>query len=294
MQHVETCVASATEEFYSHPYEESDDGSNVQLSYDIDKILHSNAEPSTSQEKPAGQTDDFQNFVMEFSTSEKTGPPINDDLAKIVNTLLSDKLSKLKIDELTEKYSRPENCEYLVAPKTNKAVWNQLRENSKKADMGLQKCQQFFMGSVYAILQACNSSSGPTREILVHALVLSLSGNRELNLRRREFMKPDLNTQFTSLCSASTPVTKELFGDDVSKEIDELSKANQLGEKLAAPKRGRGSRQHPYGAYQNRGSAFRGRGRGGFPRAQRAFLGNRNFNNKRGVNSASNTKTSQD
>ena len=106
MQHVETCVASATEEYYSPLYEESDDGSNVQLSHDIDNFLQSNTEPSTSQEKPAGQTDDFQNFVMEFSTSEKTGPPINDDLAKIVNSLLSDKLSKVKIDELGEKYSR--------------------------------------------------------------------------------------------------------------------------------------------------------------------------------------------
>ena len=88
-----------------------------------------------------------------------------------MNSLLSDKLSKVKIDELGEKYSRPENCEFLVSPKTNKAVWNQLRENSKKVDMGLQKCQQFFMGSVHAILQACSLSSGPVREILVHALV---------------------------------------------------------------------------------------------------------------------------
>ena len=64
--------------------------------------------------------------------------------------------------------------------------------------------------------------------------MLILSGNRELNLKRRELLRPHLNAQFSALCNASTPISTELFGDDVRKEIDEAAKANRLGKKLAS------------------------------------------------------------
>ena len=63
--------------------------------------------------------------------------------------------------------------------------------------------------------------------------MLILSGNRELNPKRRELLRPDLNTQFSALCNASTPISKELFGDDVGRKIDEVARANRLGKKLA-------------------------------------------------------------
>ena len=74
--------------------------------------------------------------------------------------------------------------------------------------------------------------------------MLILSGNRELNLKRREvLLRPDLNARFSALCNASTPISTELFGDDVGKEIDEVAKVNRLGEKH---KKGRVSRYQPY------------------------------------------------
>ena len=101
-------------------------------------------------QKEALTSGEFQTFASEFSVTEKTSAPVDDDRAKIVMGLINDKLPKMKLDELTEKYSRPENYEFLVAPKTNKAVWNQLRESTKKADNGMQKCQKMFMSSMYA------------------------------------------------------------------------------------------------------------------------------------------------
>jgi hypothetical protein len=73
-----------------------------------------------------------------------------------------------------------------------------------------------------------------------------MSGNREFNLRRRELLRPSLNSQYTTLCNPSTPITSELFGDDISKETDQVAKANQLGNKLFSSRRGRGQRYHPY------------------------------------------------
>ena len=41
-------------------------------------------------------------------------------------------------------------------------------------------------------------------------------------------------------------LSKELFGDDVRKEIDEVAKANMLGKKLPSHKNGLVSRYRPY------------------------------------------------
>ena len=110
----------------------------------------------------------------------------------------------------------------------NRAVWNQLKDATKKADMGMQKCHKLFMAARSAILEASRGACGTIKANLVHALVLILSGNRELNLKHHELLRPDLNAQFSALCNLFTAISKELFGDDVGKEIDEVAKANRL------------------------------------------------------------------
>jgi len=154
-------------------------------------------------------------------------------LANIVNELLKAKLPKQKLEELIEKYHKPQNCENLVSPNVSKEVWLQPMTITKNGDHSLQKAQKLFIWPTYALLEACQKASGELRTSLVHTLVLSLSGNRELNLSRRKFLKPDLNAQYAALCNPTTPITSELFGDDVAKEIYDLSKANRLGKKLS-------------------------------------------------------------
>ena len=80
----------------------------------------------------------------------------------------------------------------------------------------MQKCQKLFISSIYATVEACGKSTGDVRTALTHALVLALSGNREFNLKRRELLRPDLNTQYATLCKPTTPTTSELFGDDMT------------------------------------------------------------------------------
>ena len=110
-------------------------------------------------------------------------------------------------------------------------MWNQLKDATKKADMCMQKCQKLLMAARYAILEASRGACGTIKANLVHALVLILSGNRDLNLKRRELLRPDLNAQFCALSNLFTAISKELFGDDVGKEIDEVAKANRLRRK---------------------------------------------------------------
>ena len=69
--------------------------------------------------------------------------------------------------------------------------------------MGMQKSQKLFKAAACVILEASREACGLIKANLVHALVLILSGNRELNLKRRELLRPDLNAQFSALCNTS-------------------------------------------------------------------------------------------
>ena len=51
--------------------------------------------------------------------------------------------------------------------------------------------------------------------------------NFEINMRRRECIKPDPNEDYqTSLFSSSVPVNNFLFGGDTSKRLEDIDKTN--------------------------------------------------------------------
>ena len=127
------------------------------------------------------------------------------------------------------------------------------------------------LSGLYAVLQLCNSANGDQRNVLTHTAVLLLSANRELNLKRRDLIRPDLNKQYAPLCNPSTAVSTFLFGDDLNKEVKELTKSQKLSNKVN-PKR----RMEPYKVPAFRGVCRRGRfsqsaGRGRAP--SYSFLG---------------------
>ena len=129
---------------------------------------------------------------------------------------------------LQETYLRPHNCRYLISPKINKQIWQQLRQETRNSDSAFQKAQGFLMTGLYAILQICRNDKG----ILIHAVVLLMSANRELNLKRRDLLRPDFNKEYVALCNPSTPMSTFLFGDDLNKEEEELTKSNKLSGKV--------------------------------------------------------------
>ena len=55
----------------------------------------------------SGENTIFKSFVAQFVAGEQTGPAINHDLAVIVNELLTDKLTKDKLESVQNKYLKP-------------------------------------------------------------------------------------------------------------------------------------------------------------------------------------------
>ena len=64
--------------------------------------------------------------------------------------------------------------------------------------------------------------------------MLALLGhtNRQINLARKDFLKPELKYEYAHLCNHSVPFISELFGDDVSKQAREIEDINKLGTRI--------------------------------------------------------------
>ena len=67
----------------------------------------------------------------------------------------------------------------------------------------------------------------------IDGVLLVTNANIELNLRRREALKPELYTSYRYLCAPSNPTTTELFGDDLPKGVKDISDTNRITSKLS-------------------------------------------------------------
>ena len=94
---------------------------------------------------------------------------------------------------------------------------------------------------------------------------------RTVQFHGRELLRPYLNKNNQALYNPLVPINTNLFGDNLNKEVDDLTKANKVGLKVQASRK---PRYHPCG----RGLGARGRdrqnyaGRGRFCRRTNAFF----------------------
>ena len=175
---------------------------------------------------------DFLKTVQNDLKSEETGPPIHEELAKIVTRLVRDGMLEERLQDKLNKYPQPENCEGLTKVRVNQLIWDNLSSTIRSQDLKFQKVQTSIVKGMTAlarvtdaILKRVNEINGG--KVLAHEAIDSLSllahANTELNYRRKQLIEPDLHTDYKHLCSASTTVTAELFGDDLSKQVKDIS-----------------------------------------------------------------------
>ena len=69
------------------------------------------------------------------------------------------------------------------------------------------------------------------------AVILLANANREINLRRRERLKPELYPSYQQLCNPSNTITSQLFGDDLLKAVKDIAEANKISCKIHAGRR---------------------------------------------------------
>lgn len=55
--------------------------------------------------------------------------------------------------------------------------------------------------------------------------------NYELNMQRKQLMKPDIDKDYVSLCSPHVPFTDLLFGDGLQKQLKDIGDVNKKGQR---------------------------------------------------------------
>lgn len=69
---------------------------------------------------------------------------------------------------------------------------------------------------------------------ILDAVTLAGAVTQELNIKRREQIKPDLNVQYRQLCTSQVPITSCLFGDDLAKTLKDIAETNRVGNKVSS------------------------------------------------------------
>ncbi|XP_038079264.1 uncharacterized protein LOC119746414 [Patiria miniata] len=210
------------------------------------------------------QDDLLTEMAALIESDEKESSALNDQLAKTVNALAQGKIKPEKLEEKLGKYNKPSNCGNLCLTRVNPEIWSILKPTTRARDVKFQKVQSSFVRASIAIAMATdqmlkarnNNETIDTAQLirmLVDAIAILGSGNAQLNLRRRDSIRPDLNQKYAALCSSQVPCTSLLFGDDLVQSCKTIVETNKISSQMFVndPKR-RNTRQ-----FSGRGSSHR-------------------------------------
>ena len=128
-----------------------------------------------------------------------------------------------------------------------------------------QSSQALLLSSVNCQLEVANKlvESKASKEVLtscLDVLTLAMTGNFELNQRRREAIKPQFKAGFAKgLCASTIPGEKLLFGGDTSKRVKETVELSE-SKVCKGPLSSRGRQRFtPYPARGYRGGLVSGK-----------------------------------
>ena len=122
---------------------------------------------------------------------------------------MREKANEDKITDPKKQHETPENCTTLSETRVNQGVWNNLDESARSTDLKFQKVQKSLVKGIIIIVTEVNKlmgNSGPqnvddTVGSLMDGVLLLANANQELNYRRRELIRPQLNANYRHLCS---------------------------------------------------------------------------------------------
>ena len=204
-----------------------------------------NSQPTTSQASSDTEqkSDLLDSLTQAFISSVKKSPPIATQIADLIDNILSGKLSADTAKERGEKYFPPENCSRVGTVTVNEEIWDLLSRRAKTVDLAFQRVQDTLTQGLSSLAlladklakDAQTNTTICAKDVLQHvmdSLVLISQANWSLNMKRRELIKPDLESPFTKLCKPEIAPTTKLFGDDLSKQLKELTEVSRVGKQL--------------------------------------------------------------
>ena len=210
---------------------------------DEDSDKNGSNEPPAKRQKAADSSPAIiEKLTKDHALEDEKGPDINVQLAGLVHKLLREaKPNETKLTKLKKQYIPPNNCEGLSETRVNANIWNNLGETARSnEDLKLQKVQKYVVRGMTALVtfidklikDKAKSNNADNISSLMDAVILLSNTNTEVNLQRRERLKPELHPSYRHLCHPSNPITSQLFGDDLLKAFKDIAEANKISSKL--------------------------------------------------------------
>jgi hypothetical protein len=220
------------------------DGDHAFVSQDLSQALFED-----------GEQENFVEDIWDLPRlkAPEKGDSVAKSLANMINLSCS---SQCEIDHLTSKYKVPQNCTLAFPPTVNSEIWKIMDRRSQSIDKSFVEVQSLVGTAMTPIIKLAEvlkptiSGNVEAKTMLANALNLLGQIQFNLSLRRRYSIRPQLKRKYHSLCNASMPITTELFGDDVSKDIKACDSTQSIGftpYKQSFRGRGRASMRRPYG-----------------------------------------------
>jgi hypothetical protein len=230
----------------------------------------------------------LSNIALNLSSTEQTGPPISEHLAKIINSKLADGLDITKLKEILSKYQRPQNYEEMYVPKVNPEIWQKLKPYAKKQDT-IIKGLSSLATSMNTLLECRETKTIPDYKAIIPQLLdtTALFGHvwNEISYKRKAAIRSILHPDFKPLCSRSHKVGPLLFGEDLAKTAQDVRNSSKAVASLTTQFSGQSSQSYqtkrfsPYPPQTSR-LFFSKRGRAHFPpRRHQNYQNRKQFKN---------------
>lgn len=186
------------------------------------------------------------------NTQEATGPKINDTLASHVTSIMRQKPEEESEENLFQKILRPENCPGLSKISVNQVIWDRVSAEARTGDLRMQRIQNASVKRTTnvaliadLVLKSFDYKDNidhyawldKLRKLTENSLCCLVAANLELVQRRRKALKPKISKDYAHLCAQKVNFTDSLFGDDVTKQIKDITADNKDTHKLLDKKR---------------------------------------------------------
>ncbi|OXA40750.1 hypothetical protein Fcan01_24546 [Folsomia candida] len=176
-----------------------------------------------------GASQDLLEILNVNQVEPEFGPDLNGAVAESFTNLSKTALPKEKFDEIKKLFLTPQNCKQLDVPRVNPEIWGVLSPKIKQSDFQNQQMQSTLSSSSVALAKLSekimqNSKQMPSNlsqdilRLAIQAATLNSRLFQELNIKRKQEIKPCLNNDIAAVCN--TPSTPELlFGDNICETI---------------------------------------------------------------------------
>lgn len=120
---------------------------------DLDKQIKDYCLDSEEEASDKEAEDAYSDVLKFFIHDEKLAPPLSKPTTDLAAAAMKSAMPGFREKESLEGILRPSNCDMLIVPKTNSAVWKGMKPATRERDADFQKIQAIINKGIVPVLQ---------------------------------------------------------------------------------------------------------------------------------------------